>query len=86
MFYDNDNIMIEIKKGLFAIKFNGSINIGEINKEEINLKIHGIKNLLTDENKEYLISHEADNSITFWNINEIEKLYKNNKNKNNGRL
>ena len=31
--------------------------------------------------KEYLISHENDNSIIFWNINEIEKLYKNNKNK-----
>lgn len=82
MFYGNDNRMVEIKKGLFAINYNGSIKIGEINKEEINLKTRGIKNLLTDEKKEYLISHEVDNSILFWNINEIEKLYKNNQNKN----
>ena len=81
MFYGEDNIMVEIKKALFAINYNGSIKIGEINKEEINLKTPGIKNLLTDEKKEYLISHEIDNSIIFWNINEIEKLYKNNQSK-----
>ena len=81
MFYGNDNKMVEIKKGLFAINYNGSIRIGEINKKELNLKTTGIKNLLTDEKKEYLISHETDNSIIFWNISEIEKIYKNNKNK-----
>ena len=81
MFYGNDNKMVEIKKGLFAINYNGSIRIGEINKKEFNLKTTGIKNLLTDEKKEYLISHETDNSIIFWNISEIEKIYKNNKNK-----
>ena len=82
MFYSNDNIMIELKKGLFAINYNGSIKIGEINKDEIILKTPGIKNLITDEKKIYLISHETDNSILFWNINEIEKLYKNNQSKN----
>jgi hypothetical protein len=73
--------MVEIKKGLFALNYNRSIKIGEINKEKIDLKTPGTLNLLTDEKKEYLISHENDNSIIFWNINEIEKLYKNNKNK-----
>ena len=79
--YGKDNIMVEIKKGLFAINYNGSIKIGEINKEEVILKTPYIKNLLTDEKKEYLISHEIDNTILFRNINEIEKLYKNNQNK-----
>lgn len=78
MFY---GLMVEIKKGLFAKNSYGSIKIGEINKEDIYLKTPGIKNLLTDEKKEYLISHETDDSILFWNINEIEKLYKNNQNK-----
>ena len=81
IFYGKNNKMVEIKKGLFALNYNRSIKIGEINKEKIDLKTPGTLNLLTDEKKEYLISHENDNSIIFWNINEIEKLYKNNKNK-----
>ena len=51
IFYGKNNKMVEIKKGLFALNYNRSIKIGEINKEKIDLKTPGTLNLLTDEKK-----------------------------------
>jgi WD40 repeat protein len=78
--YSNTKEMLEIKKDLFAIKFQDKyikIIKNKLNNKWISLKSDlEINKLLIDRNNNLLISLDKQQSIKFWDINEIEKRFK----------
>ncbi len=77
--YSNTKEMLEIKKDLFAIKFQDKyikIIKNKLNNKWISLKSDlEINKLLIDRNNNLLISLDKQQSIKFWDISEIEKRY-----------
>lgn len=81
--YSNIKEMLEIKKDLFAIKFQDKyikIIKNKLNNKWISLKSDlEINKLLIDRNNNLLISFDKQQNIKFWDINEIEKRFYNSK-------
>ena len=77
--YSNTKEIIEIKKDLFAIKFQDKyikIMKNKINNKWISFKLEAeINKLLIDHTNNLLISVDKQQTIKFWDIDEIEKRF-----------
>lgn len=77
--FSNTKELIEIKKDLFAVKFQDKyikIMKNKSNNKWISLKSNiEINKLLIDRTNDYLISLDKEQSIKFWDIKEIEKRF-----------